>query len=239
VTFELVIFDCDGVLVDSEPLANRVLAERLTAIGLPTTFEQSVGDFMGRSWAANVAVIEERLGGPIPEGFADGYFDELYGTFASELEPIAGIRAALDEIALPSCVASSSAHDKIRRSLELTGLLDRFDGRIFSATDVEHGKPAPDLFLHAAATMGAEPARCVVVEDAPAGVEAGRAAGMTVLGYAGLTDAAELRAAGARTFERMTDLPSLIGPDPPIPAAPRHRRRSPEPISREPGGPTT
>jgi HAD superfamily hydrolase (TIGR01509 family) len=210
VAFELVIFDCDGVLVDSEPLANRVLAERLTAIGLPTTFEQSVRDFMGRSWAANVAVIEERLGGPMPAGFADGYFEELYGTFASELEPIAGIHAALDGIALPSCVASSSAHDKIRTSLELTGLLERFDGRIFSASDVEHGKPAPDLFLHAAASLGADPAGCVVVEDAPAGVQAGRAAGMTVLGYAGLTDAAELREAGARTFSAMRDLPALI-----------------------------
>jgi HAD superfamily hydrolase (TIGR01509 family) len=239
VGYELVIFDCDGVLVDSEPLSNRVLAERLTAIGLPTTFEQSVRDFMGRSWAANVAVIEERLGGPIPDGFADGYFDELYGTFAAELEPIAGIHAALDEIALPSCVASSSAPDKIRRSLELTGLLERFEGRIFSATDVEHGKPAPDLFLHAAAALGADPSRCVVVEDAPAGVHAGRAAGMTVLGYAGLTRADQLRAVGARTFERMADLPALISPDPPIPAAPRHRGRSPEPISREPGGPTT
>jgi HAD superfamily hydrolase (TIGR01509 family) len=196
--------------VDSEPLANRVLAERLTAIGLETTFEQSVRDFMGRSWVANVAVIEERLGGPIPDGFADGYFEQLYGTFAHQLEPIAGIHAALDAIGLPSCVASSGAHDKIRRSLELTGLLERFDGRIFSATDVEHGKPAPDLFLRAAATMGAEPSRCVVVEDAPAGVQAGRAAGMTVLGYAGLTRADELRAAGARTFERMADLPALI-----------------------------
>jgi HAD superfamily hydrolase (TIGR01509 family) len=210
VAFDLVIFDCDGVLVDSEPLANRVLAEQLTVIGLPTSFEQSVRDFMGRSWAANVAVIEERLGGPMPDGFADGYFDELYGTFARELEPIAGIHAALDAIALPSCVASSSAHDKIRRSLELTGLLEHFGGRIFSAADVEHGKPAPDLFLYAAAQMGAAPERCVVVEDAPAGVQAGRAAGMTVLGYAGLTDAAQLQAAGARTFARMADLPSLI-----------------------------
>ena len=208
--FELVIFDCDGVLVDSEPLANRVLAERLTAIGLPTTFERSVRDFMGRSWAANVAVIEERLGGPIPADFADGYFDELYGRFATELEPVAGIHAALDAIELPSCVASSSAHDKIRRSLELTGLIERFEGRIFSATDVERGKPAPDLFLHAASTMGVAPEHCVVVEDAPAGARAGRAAGMTVLGYAGLTDAAVLRAEGARVFASMDELPGLV-----------------------------
>ena len=209
-TFELVIFDCDGVLVDSELLSNRILAERLTAIGLPTTTEDSVRDFMGRSLPAALAEAERRLGRALPAGFAEAYYEETFAAFARELKPVAGIHAALDEIALPSCVASSGPHEKIRHSLGLTGLLERFEGRIFSAADVEHGKPAPDLFLHAAATMGAEPARCVVVEDAPAGVQAGRAAGMTVLGYAGLTGAAELRAAGARTFERMADLPALL-----------------------------
>jgi HAD superfamily hydrolase (TIGR01509 family) len=210
--FELVIFDCDGVLVDSELLSNRILAEHLTAIGLPTTTEDSVRDYMGRSLSAALAVVEQRLGRALPPGFAEAYYEETFAAFARELEPVAGIHDALDQIALPSCVASSGPHAKIRHSLGLTGLLERFDGRIFSAADVEHGKPAPDLFLHAAATMGAAPERCVVVEDAPAGVQAGRAAGMTVLGYAGLTDADELRAAGARTFERMADLPSLISP---------------------------
>jgi HAD superfamily hydrolase (TIGR01509 family) len=204
----LVIFDCDGVLVDSEPISNRILAEHLTAIGLPTTTEESIRDYMGRSWAACAALIEERLGRPLPDGFADAYHGELYAALRRELRPVAGIEAALDAIDAPTCVASSGAHEKIRTSLGATGLLERFEGRIFSATDVEHGKPAPDLFLHAAAALGHEPADCVVVEDAPAGVAAGRAAGMIVLGYAALTPPAGLD--GATVFGSMAELPALI-----------------------------
>jgi HAD superfamily hydrolase (TIGR01509 family) len=206
--FELVIFDCDGVLVDSEPLSNRILAERLTAIGLPTTTEDSIRDYMGRSWKSDQEVIERRLGRPLPDGWVDAYHAEVFAAFERELEPVPGIAAALDAIDLPTCVASSSAHPRIRTALRATGLLERFDGRIFSSTDVEHGKPAPDLFLHAAAAMGAEPGRCVVVEDAPAGVQAGLAAGMTVLGYAGLTRPEQLE--GARVFTSMADLPALV-----------------------------
>jgi HAD superfamily hydrolase (TIGR01509 family) len=206
--FELVIFDCDGVLVDSEPLSNRILAERLTAIGLPTTTEDSIRDYMGRSWKSDQEVIERRLGRPLPYGWVDAYHAEVFAAFERELEPVPGIAAALDAIDLPTCVASSSAHPRIRTALRATGLLERFDGRIFSSTDVEHGKPAPDLFLHAAAAMGAEPGRCVVVEDAPAGVQAGLAAGMTVLGYAGLTRPEQLE--GARVFTSMADLPALV-----------------------------
>ena len=204
----LVIFDCDGVLVDSEPISNRILAERLSAIGLPTTTEESIRDYMGRSWASCESLIEQRLGRPLPEDFADGYHEELYAALRSEVEPVAGVVAALDAIAAPVCVASSGSHEKIRTSLGTTGLLARFEGRIFSATDVEHGKPAPDLFLHAATAMGHEPADCVVVEDSPAGVAAGRAAGMTVLGYAALTPRAELE--GARVFASMAELPALL-----------------------------
>jgi HAD superfamily hydrolase (TIGR01509 family) len=208
--FELVIFDCDGVLVDSEPLSNRILAERLTAIGLPTSTEDSVRDFMGRSWKTCTAIIEARLGRPLPGDFSTGYHEEVFAAFARELEPVRGVREALDRIALPRCVASSGAHERIRAALGATGLVERFDGAIFSATDVEHGKPAPDHVLHAAAEMGHEPAACVVVEDAPAGVQAARAAGMTVLGYAGMTDAALLEADGAHAFASMDELPGLI-----------------------------
>ena len=204
----LVIFDCDGVLVDSEPLSNRILAERLTAVGLPTTTEGSIRDYMGRSWASCEALIERRLGRPLPEGFADDYHEELYAALRRDVEPVAGVVAALDAIAVPVCVASSGSHEKIRTSLGTTGLLERFEGRIFSATDVAHGKPAPDLFLHAAATMGFAPEDCVVVEDAPAGVAAGRAAGMTVLGYAALTPPEALE--GASVFGSMAELPALL-----------------------------
>jgi HAD superfamily hydrolase (TIGR01509 family) len=196
------------VLVDSEPLSNRILAERLTAIGLPTTLEQSIQDYMGRSWKSDQELIESRLGRPLPDGWVDAYHAAVIAAFETELQPVAGIAAALDAIDVPGCVASSSAHPRIRAALRATGLLDRFEGRIFSSTDVEHGKPAPDLFLYAAATMGAAPERCVVVEDAPAGVQAGLAAGMTVLGYAGLTRPEQLE--GARVFASMAELPALI-----------------------------
>ncbi len=207
---DLVIFDCDGVLVDSEPLSNRILAERLTAIGLPTTTEESIRDYMGRSWKTDQEIIERRLGRPLPDGWVDAYHAEVIAAFERELEPVAGIAAALDAIDAPTCVASSSAHPRIRAALAATGLLARFEGRIFSSTDVEHGKPAPDLFLHAARECGAAPERCVVVEDAPPGAEAGRRAGMAVLGYAGLTDPALLEAEGARVFTSMAELPALI-----------------------------
>jgi len=208
--YDLVIFDCDGVLVDSEPISNRILAERLTAIGLPTTTEESIRDYMGRSWKTDQEIIERRLGRPLPDGWVEAYHAEVIAAFATELEPVAGIAPALDAIEMPSCVASSSAHPRIRAALGATGLLGRFEGRIFSATDVEHGKPAPDLFLHAARSCGAAPERCVVVEDAPPGAEAGRRAGMDVLGYAGLTAPELLAAEGARVFRSMAELPALV-----------------------------
>ena len=208
--YDLVIFDCDGVLVDSEPLSNRILAERLTAIGLPTTTEQSIRDYMGRSWKTDQEIIEGRLGRPLPDGWVEEYHAEVIAAFETELEPVAGIAEALDAIDLPWCVASSSDHPRIRAALGACGLLERFDGRIFSSTDVEHGKPAPDLFLHAARECAAEPARCVVVEDAPPGAEAGRRAGMDVLGYAGLTAPELLAAECARVFASMDQLPALL-----------------------------
>jgi HAD superfamily hydrolase (TIGR01509 family) len=180
--YDLVIFDCDGVLVDSEPLSNRILAERLTAVGLPTTTEDAIRDYMGRSWKTDQEIIEGRLGRPLPDGWVDEYHAEVIAAFEVELDPVAGIAAALDAIELPWCVASSSAHPRIRAALRATGLLERFEGRIFSSTDVEHGKPAPDLFLLAASKLGVAPARCVVVEDSSPGVAAGRAAGMPTLG---------------------------------------------------------
>ncbi|HYM56868.1 MAG TPA: HAD family hydrolase [Solirubrobacteraceae bacterium] len=205
-----VIFDCDGVLVDSEPISNRVLAEALTGIGLPMTAEESTATFMGRSWASVVEIVEERLGRAVPTDLRARYLDQVFAAFERELRPVPGIAAALDRIALPWCVASSSSHEKMRFTLGHTGLLGRFEGRLFSATEVTHGKPAPDLFLHAAARMGWAPEECAVVEDSPAGVQAALAAGMTALGYAGRTDPALL--AGARIFTRMAELPALLQP---------------------------
>jgi HAD superfamily hydrolase (TIGR01509 family) len=207
---ELVIFDCDGVLVDSEPISNRVLAHALSEIGLPTTQESSMRDYMGRSWAACVEIFEVRLGRALPAGFETGFMRALEDALRSEIRPVPGIEDALARIATPSCVASSGRPEKMRITLGLTGLLERFEGRIFSAVDVARAKPWPDLFLHAAARMGAAPASCAVVEDSPRGVEAGIAAGMRVLGYAGRTDAGALADAGAEVFGDMRELPELL-----------------------------
>ena len=203
-----VVFDCDGVLVDSEPISNRELAALLTEIGMPITQEEAVEAFMGRSWKNVLAWADER--GGLPEGFRRRYLDAMFAAFEAELRPVPGVAGALDRISLPSCVASSASHEKMRFTLGHTGLWQRFEGRIFSATEVEHGKPAPDLFLHAAASMGWEPGETAVVEDSPAGVEAALAAGMTAFGYAGTTPASQL--AGACVFTDMAELPGLLQP---------------------------
>ncbi len=209
--FEAVIFDCDGVLVDSEPIANRVFAEALTDIGLPTTYEQAVDDFMGLSMTACLAKVARRLGTAVPQDFLADLTEQTYRAFENELRPVAGIVHALEEITLPVCVASSGEVSKMQLTLGLTGLLSRFDGRLFSATQVARGKPHPDIFLHAARGIGVSPERCVVVEDSVPGVEGGVSAGMSVLGFAGgLTSAEELAEAGATVFYDMAELPALL-----------------------------
>lgn len=208
---ELVIFDCDGVLVDSEPIAVRVDLLVLERVGLQMSEAEVIERFLGRSPAVMRAAIEEHLGRGLPED-CQQEFERLYtDAFEAELLPVDGIHDALDRISLPTCVASSSEPDSLSRKLQLTGLHERFAGNIFSASEVANGKPAPDLFLYAAARMGVTPARCVVVEDSRYGVQAARAADMDVLAYAGgLISTRSL--AGARTtlFDDMHELPTLI-----------------------------
>jgi HAD superfamily hydrolase (TIGR01509 family) len=205
-----VIFDCDGVLVDTEIISNTVLAGLLTDAGLPTTFEDCMRDFRGRSIASVMAIAERRYGGPIPGDVAARYYAEVEAAFARGLEPVPGVIDALDRISLPSCVASSGPHHKMAVTLRATGMWDRFEGRIFSATEVTNGKPAPDLFLHAAARMGFEPSSTAVVEDSLPGVEAAVAAGMRALAFTRDGDAAELAAAGGQPFYDMAELPALL-----------------------------
>jgi len=207
---ESVIFDCDGVLVDTETAANAVLSELLAEIGVPTTSEEAIATYMGRSWASCVEIVTGKLGHPPPADFGERYRTCVAAAWKRDLRPVPGVVEALDAIAQPSCVASSGEHERMRLTLGLTGLLPRFEGRIFSATEVEHGKPAPDLFLHAAAGMGFEPATTVVVEDTVPGVRAGRAAGMRVLAFARLVSADDLAASGGEVFDDMRDLPSLL-----------------------------
>jgi len=207
---DLVIFDCDGVLVDSEPISNRVLADLLTEIGLPTTLEQSLRLFLGKSWKDNFLIIQERLGRTPPQELYEIYTNRMYQAFEAELKPVSGIESALDQISLKTCVASSGPHMKIRKTLGVTGLLPRFENHIFSADDVENGKPAPDLFLYACEKMGSKSSSSVVVEDALPGVKSALSAGMTVLAYTPSGDVNNLKKHGVATFEDMLQLPNIL-----------------------------
>ncbi|MFE7639569.1 HAD family hydrolase [Kitasatospora sp. NPDC057518] len=208
---ELVIFDCDGVLVDSEVIAVRVLVRLGEEYGWPLTEAEAIELFVGRSEAANRATVTERLGGETAAVWSKRFVELHAEAVDAGLTPVAGLPEALAAITLRTCVASSGTHEKMRHTLGRTGLHDHFAGRIFSATEVERGKPAPDLFLHAARSMGVDPAACVVVEDSRPGVEAARAAGMRALGYAGGVTAAErLAGPGTVVFDDMRELPGLI-----------------------------
>ncbi len=207
--FDLVIFDCDGVLVDSERLAVRTEARILSELGWPLTEAEIVDRFVGRSDDHMRAQVEAQLGRSVDWG---AEFEPHYQrVFERELTPVAGVPELLEQLTLADCVASSSSHGALRFKLALTGLLARFDGRIFSSQDVECGKPAPDVFLYAAARMGVDPTRCAVVEDSVAGVTAGLAAGMQVFAFAGgVTPADRLAVDGVVVFDEMSALLDLL-----------------------------
>jgi HAD superfamily hydrolase (TIGR01509 family) len=211
VPVDLVIFDCDGVLIDSERLAVEIDVRVLAELGWPLTESEVIERFVGRSDRETQAAVEAQLGHQLSFDWVD-HVEPLYRqAFADRLGPVDGVLEALDRISVPSCIASSGTHEHLRYTLGLTGLHERFAGRIFSAEDVARGKPAPDLFLHAAGEMGAKPAACVVVEDSRAGVQAARAAGMRVLAYAGgLTPTQLLVGPDTIVFENMRDLPALL-----------------------------
>jgi HAD superfamily hydrolase (TIGR01509 family) len=212
----LLIFDCDGVLVDSEGLSCRIDAELLTGLGLPYTADEVARQFVGVSLKDMIARIEAEHGQPLPADFEDQVNRTLFARFETDLRPIRGVREGV--LALPHrrCVASSSTPDRIALSLRVTGLSDLFD-HLFSSVQVPRGKPAPDLFLHAADEMGFAPADCLVVEDSIAGVQAAKAAAMKVIGFTGgghcgLEHGPRLREAGAMVvIERMADLLETIG----------------------------
>ena len=206
----LIIFDCDGVLVNSEPIASRIFHELITEIGLNISLEETVRRFEGLSDQDSIRIVEEKLGRPVPSSFMENNDKRLFEALSRELDPIQNISVSLERISIPTCVASSGPYEKIRLSLGVTQLLPKFEGRIFSASEVSRGKPFPDLFLHAADKMGVSPQNSIVVEDSVYGVQAGVAAGMAVLGYAERTDPEILRKAGATVFDDMLELPELI-----------------------------
>jgi HAD superfamily hydrolase (TIGR01509 family) len=208
---ELVIFDCDGVLVDTERLAVRVDVQVLAQLGWVMTEAEVVERFVGLSDATIREAIEAHTGRRLADNWEQEFRHLYRSSFAESLTAVDGVVEALDGITLRTCVASSGSHEKMRFTLGLTGLLERFDGRMFSVSEVERGKPAPDIFLHAAARMGVAPATCAVVEDSRFGVEAARAAGMRAFGYAGgLTPAHLLAGSGTVVFTDMRELPRLL-----------------------------
>ncbi len=213
----LVIFDCDGVLVDSEPLSIAVVVQAMRDSGIEIDAEGAYQRFLGKSLATLIDTLDTEFNVQADQAFLDRIREDLYARFRSELQPIAGIGETLDSLDIRRCVASSSQLERIKLSLGLTGLLDRLEPHIFSASMVKRGKPAPDLFLYAAQQMGVSPENCIVVEDSPAGIVAARAAGMTVFAFTGGAHAtsahyrAELeRLAPEVVFDAMPDLIHLV-----------------------------
>ncbi|TQJ75601.1 HAD family phosphatase [Streptomyces sp. SLBN-31] len=212
--YDLVIFDNDGVLVDSEPISNRLLAAYLTELGHPTSYEDSIRDYMGSAMHRVHELVLERTGQVLPGDFDDVFHARVFAAFERELKPVAGVGEVLEKLTadgVPYCVASSGSHARIRVGHRTTGL-DRWFGeeRIFSSEDVGRGKPAPDLFLYAAERMGVAPERCVVVEDSPLGVRAAVAAGMDVYGFTAMTPVGKL-AQATQLFDDMCELAGLLG----------------------------
>jgi HAD superfamily hydrolase (TIGR01509 family) len=212
----LLIFDCDGVLVDSEIIALDSLARLLTALGRPSDLAECRRRFMGKSLKDVLADIEQMLGRPLSQESGAQANAELLDRLCRDLRPVEGVAEAIAQLPYARCVASSSQPERIRLSLEVTGLAPLFGECVFSAAEVEHGKPAPDLFLHAAAACGFAPAQCIVIEDSPAGITAARRADMNVIGFAGASHAdvdlaQALAAAGAGTvIIKMADLPAAV-----------------------------
>ncbi|MET9799129.1 HAD family hydrolase [Streptomyces sp. NPDC006368] len=211
--YELVIFDNDGVLVDSEPISNTILAGYLTELGHPTSYDDSLRDYMGGALHRVHDLVLERTGQRLPEDFDETFHTRVFAAFERELQAVPGVTEVLGKLVaerVPYCVASSGSHERIRVGHRKTGLDLWFgEGSVFSAQDVGRGKPAPDLFLHAAERMGVDPERCVVVEDSPLGVRAALAAGMDVYGFTAMTPAEKL--VGAHKYVNdMGELAALL-----------------------------
>lgn len=211
--WDLAIFDCDGVLVDSETITHQVLIDALADLGLDLDLGEAIDLFMGNTLVETVAIIESRLGTPLPENFFPEWRERLYVTLRElPVQPVEGIVEVLDVLDCHLCVVSNGPFRKMETTLGATGLLSRFQGKLYSPEAGYRGKPAPDMFIAAAERFGVDPGRAFVVEDSPKGVRGALAAGMAVFGYAGAehTDAEVLRREGAQVFTDMRHLPRLL-----------------------------
>ncbi|MBI3899222.1 MAG: HAD family hydrolase [Gammaproteobacteria bacterium] len=209
--FDLIVFDCDGVLVDSEPITQGVLAAMLNELGWRISLEQTIERFVGRLVRDELGNIERQIGRPLPADFLESFVARRNAALDVRVQPVAGIHDVLATLDLPFCVASGADRVKTELSLKRAGLFPLFDGRVFCGTEVPRTKPAPDIYFQAARVMGCAPERCAVVEDTATGVAAGVSAGMTVFGYAAANSSQPLLDAGAVvTFSDMRQLPRLL-----------------------------
>ncbi len=210
----LVIFDCDGVLVDSEPVAARLTAEAVSELGWPMSAEVAKAEFLGDTFANIIRRVEEKIGHPVPADWPTRSQANLLAALERELKPVIGVERAIDAlVAAGICLAvgSQGSHEKMQLTLGVTGLLPYFEGRIFSASQVTRPKPAPDLFLLAAKTLGFAPSQTVVIEDSTRGVEAALAAGMRILGYTASVGRDAIVSAGAEPVDDLAQVPAMLG----------------------------
>jgi len=209
--FKLVIFDCDGVLVDSERITNQIFIDMLADIGINITLQEVMDNYVGIPLLDGLAILAKKHKINLPEGFVDRFNSKSLFAFENELQAIPGIMYVLAQIQTPFCVASNSHPEKVRTMLKITRLFDSFEGKIFTASLVKKPKPAPDVYIYASQAFNIDPSDCLVIEDSFVGVSAAKAAGMTVYGYSTHSSAKRLLDAGAHTvFDDMKDLPLLI-----------------------------
>lgn len=209
--FKLIIFDCDGVLVDSEGITTQVFIAMLTELEVDITFEEVMNHYVGIPMPDGLAMLAKQYGFTPPADFVERFYRNSMVVLADQLQPVPGIKTVIKQLQLPFCVASNSRVEKVRAMLNITGLLTSFEGKIFTACQVKNPKPAPDVYLHAARAFNVDPSDCLVIEDTPVGVSAAKAADMTVYGYSAITPAQRLWDTGAHTvFNAMGDLPSLM-----------------------------
>ncbi|WP_282044179.1 HAD family hydrolase [Winogradskyella flava] len=208
--YKCIIFDCDGVLVDSEPLGNQVMVDMANTFGANIDLEYAYANFKGNSLKNCIDKIKRLVGKDIPSDFEDEYRKRSFEKFKNEIEPIKGVNNLLDKLDIPFCVASSGPENKIRLNLELTGLLPYFESKIFSCYAIEKWKPDPEVFLWAARTMGFSPNECLVIEDSPIGVKAAVNGGFDVFGFTAHDYKDELKENATKVFDSMINLPKLL-----------------------------
>ncbi|WP_242085275.1 HAD family hydrolase [Aestuariivivens sediminis] len=208
--YKCIIFDCDGVLVDSEDISTRILVEMSRVLGAEIDMNFAVEYFSGKSLKSILEFIESLIDNKLPGHFEEEFRRQSFKAFKTDLKPIKGIYNVLEKITVPYCVASSGPQEKIRLNLTTTGLIEKFENKIFSCYDIGSWKPNPEIFEYAATSMGFEPSECVVIEDSTAGVKAAKRGGFDVFGFANRNNHIELENHGARIFFEMEKLIALL-----------------------------